>query len=199
MKELIKFVVKKDDADVEFSFNAPSRAALKEGELVYGRYFAECVRAKLLTNAEAILYDEQRGGIFSEQGKAETKSLQERYLAKDEELKKSDNEETRAKVTKELEALYNEYLSIKNRQDAVFSSTAESKARQHLIFHYALAMTYKDNQLFFAGKDYEARMEAFESQNTPFLEAVYARAVWYAAAYVSGVQNLSEVPFTDVK
>lgn len=196
MKELVKFKVAREGGDAEFVFVSPSRGTIKEGEMVYARHYAECLRNKLLTNSEALAQDKQRGGILTLEEKDAFLEVIKQMVAKEEALKGTEIQEEKDKITGELKELRDSYSRYKSVQDSIFNVTAETKARDQLIFHYALAMTQKDGKNFFEGKDYDARMNFFENNSQDkFFQGVYSRAVWYATAYVSGIDDYSAIPY----
>lgn len=197
MKELVKFKVIDGEKELEFSFMEPSKAVLKEGESVNSVTFANCIREGYLTTQEAIKIYSERGGIFTEAEEEDFKKNLTDYLAADKKYKDSVEAGTPDEIAKiEFESLKTKVLHYYNRQDSVFEFTAERKARDITLIHYALALTFLDGKPFFDGKDYKSRQKNFDENTTPLKEAVLRRGVWYATAWTSGVK-FDEVPFPE--
>lgn len=200
MKELIKFKVIDGEKELELSFMEPNKAVLKEGESVNSVTFANCIREGYLTTQEVIKIYAERDGIFTEAENEEFKKNLTDYLAADKKVKDGqlagivDEESVR-----DFEIYKARVLHYYNRQDSVFEFTAERKARDVTLVHYALALVYLGDKPYFEGKDFKTRQKNFDDNTTPIKEEVLKRGVWYATAYVSGVK-FDEVPFPeDVK
>jgi len=200
VKELIKFHCKKSDGtSVEFLFMSPTRQVIKDGEMVFAKTYADCLRKGLLTNAEVIKQNESRGGVFTEDEQREFSAIIGEILEKEAKLALPETT-TEEKITlgHDIRVLHERYRSFKSRQESLFALTAESKARDQLVYHYALALTQKDGKNFFDGANFESRMINLEKiLEDSFVQAVYNRAVWYSTAYLSNVEDLSSIPYPD--
>lgn len=196
MKELYKFKVNNGEKDFDFVFMEPSKAASREGDLVYAKVYADCVRQGLLTNAEAAKLTNERGGVFTEQEKDEYIKILGDFLNKEKSLQeeklKTDNAVLVGDLEKEVASLREKVLYYQGKQDAVFQLTAETKARDATLLHYAMALTFFEGKNFFEGKDYPTRFKALDERSDDFKERVLARAIWYSTALSYGIKNLDE-------
>lgn len=204
MKELNRFAVKDSTTpearDIEFGFMEPSRQVSKDADMIYAKVYADCVRKGLLTNAEASKHANERGGVFTEEEKAEYIQTLIEFANKDKELKtlkeKAATEEIKQEhvdsVEKELDVIKDRVIYFQNRQNAVFDFTAESKARDAVLLHYVLALVYKDNKPFFEGKDFDTRLKKYEDMASDLNDIVMKKAAWYATALFYGVKDYNE-------
>lgn len=186
MKTTYKFKVKNGDKIEEFDFMEVTKAVSREGEMVYAKEYAECVRNKLLTNAEALKIANDRGGVFSEDEKDGYVKALASYLNKEKLVSdiKAEDKETEASVAlvKSFNEAKQEVLAYQSKQEEIYTFTAESKSRDAVIIHYALAMTYKDGKPYFEGRDYANRMKNMEGFSEQQHE-VLKRSIWYATAF----------------
>ncbi len=224
MKIIHSFTVAKDKQDIKFDIVAPSRSVAKESEMVYAKTYGNCIRNGLLSNAEISKISSERGGILTDQEKEEYSKLVADFFLKEQAInaKKEKNEEVPVSTdeatgesipeeiekgkkkrkhkdtTEELEvkALRERILGFQARQDAVFSQTADTKAREESIFFCTLFLTYKDGKMFFEGKNFEEKANKFdaESQSDKFLQNVFRKATWYVSAAQYGISDLSSFP-----
>ena len=199
MKEIYKFKLKNGDKVEDFSFMEISKAVAREGEMVYAKEYAECVRNKLLTNAEALKLANERGGVFTDEEKDDYVKALAAYLSKDTELTKSkDNHSSDGSaeaITEKLQTEYDELkqkiLGYQSKNEEIYTFTAESKSRDTVILHYALALVYKDGKAFFDGRDYPSRLKNVEAFSD-FQQEVLKRGVWYSTAAFYGVPTDSK-------
>lgn len=199
MKELYKFKVKGMEQETEFAFMEPSKSVSREGDLVYAKTYADCVRRGLLTNAEAAKIANERGGIFTEQEKEDyIKSLQD-FLIKEKVLSdaKTNNEPWTVEQESEVAIIKDKVLYYQNKQDGIFSLTAETKSRDATLLHYALSLTFTGGKAFFEGKDFDARCKLVDDKMDDFRDAVLNRAIWYATALFYGIKNLDEAKYPE--
>lgn len=197
MKELFKFSVKKEDGVVEFSFIEPTKAITKEGDLVYKREYAIALRNGLLTNAEALKLSNERGGVFTEDEKTQYIDALTLYVNKEKELedKKKAGEDTTL-LAQEVSSIREKVLVFQSKNDAIYSNTVESMARDASILHYALALTYNNGKPHFKGNDYNARLQALD-ENDVFTSEILKKAVWYANALYFGIKDLNEAKYPE--
>lgn len=198
MKEFCKFTVLDNDKTVELTFLEANKLVSRDGEIIYARTYAQCVRSGLLTNAEASKLASERGGVFTETEKDDyVKSLTD-YVTKDAQVKidKEAAKDTTA-LEKEVEELKNKILFYQKKQDNIFEYTAESKARDAVIMHYALSLTMKDGKAFFEGKDYDTRVKNLDERTDTLKDSVFGRAIWYSTAMFYGVKNINEAKYPE--
>ncbi len=195
MNELIKFKVKDGEVEHEFSFIEPSKSVLTEAEEVNSIAFADFCRKGFLTTHEVVKLYSERGGIFTKDEEEDFKNVLAEYLNEDKKLKDAEvKEDAQAqKVT----ALKDRVLYYYNKQDSIFDKTAERKAREATLWHYALALVYKDGKAFFDGRDFKNRKRIFDESPSLLKEEAFKRGIWYATAYVSGVK-MDDVPYPEV-
>lgn len=196
MKTLYKFSVKNGDSVTEFDFVEISKAVSREGEMIYAREYAECIRNKLLSNAEALKIVNERGGVFTDEEKDEFVKNLAIYLEKEKALEMCD-EDAREKLKNEFESAKQKVLFYQSKQDEIYTYTAESKSRDAVILHYALALTYTGGKLFFEGKDYNARSKVLETSDE-FKQNVLKRSTWFAtAAFYSIPADSKDIQFPE--
>lgn len=194
MKELIKFKVKDGETEIELSFLEPSKAVLKEAEIVNAVTYAECLRSGYMTAQETAKIHTERGGIFTKDEDEDFKKVLAEYLTEDKNLK--DSEVKEQSLIDKVAALKDRVLFYYNRQDSIFELTAERKAREVTLWHYALSSVYKDGKPFFDGRDFKNRQKIFDESPSTLKEEVLKRGIWYATAYVSGVK-VEDVPYPE--
>lgn len=192
MKELIKFTVKDGETDLEFSFVEPSKAVLREGEVVNSVTLANCLRDGYMSAQEAAKIHTERGGIFTKDENEDYQKSMEEYILSEKQLK--DAEIKDEVLVEKVSLLKNRVLSYYNRQDNIFEHTAERKARDVTMWHYALSLVYKDGKPYFEGSNYKERQKKFDDTASEIKEEVYKRGIWYATAYISGLK-LEDTPY----
>jgi hypothetical protein len=198
MKEIYKFKVKDGDKTLEFTFMEASKALSRDGELVYAKTFAQCVREGLLTNAEALKLSNERGGVLSEVEKEDyIKNLGE-FIKKEKELAELKEKGEDVKLLEaDVSLLKQVVLAYQSRNDSIFELTAETKARDAALLHYALSLVFLDGKPFFEGKDYNSRLKGMETQTSELRNEVLKRGLWYATAIFFGVKNLEEAKYPE--
>lgn len=197
MKELIKFKMREGETDIEFSFMEPNKAVITEAEEVNSIAFADLSRKGYLTTHEVVKLYSERGGIFTKDEEEDFKNVLAEYLAEDKKLKDLPVDGTlNVELTDKVAVLKEKVLYYYNKQDSIFEKTAERKAREITLWHYALALVFKDGKPFFEGRDYKNRKKLFEDNFSTLKEEVLKRGIWYATAYVSGVK-MEEVPYPE--
>lgn len=198
MKELHKFKVKSGDTELEFSLVEASRSISREGEMLYAKVHADCVRMGLMTNAEALKLSNERGGVFSENEKDDyIKCLQE-YVNKEKQIDelKLKNEDVTL-LEKDIKNLKESIVAYQGKVDNIYELTAESKAKDTVLLHYALALTHKDGKQYFEGKDYDAKLKNFDAKHDDLKDAVLKRSVWYTTAIFSNIKDLDQVKYPE--
>lgn len=196
MKQIHTFKVKSGDKMVEFGIVEASKAVSREGEMVYAKTYANCVREGLLTNAEASKLATERNGILTEMEKEDYLKALNEYLSKDKEateLKAKNEDASLAELA--CKAAKDRVLFYQNKNDTVFEFTAESKARDAVLLHYALALTIKDGKPYFEGKDYVARTKSYDDKVDEIKDEVMKRAIWVSTALFFGITDLNSVKY----
>lgn len=196
MKELIKFKVMDGDVVHEFSFVEPTKGVLKEAEIVNATTYAECLRQGYMTTQEAAKIHSERGGIFTKDEEEDFKKALAEYLIEDKKVKDLGTDSVDQILVDKVASLKDRVLFYYNRQDSIFELTAERKAREVTLWHYALSCVYKDGKNFFDGRDFKNRQKLFDESPSTLKEDVLKRGIWYATAFVSGVK-FDDVPFPE--
>ncbi len=192
MKELFKFKVKSGDTMAEFGIVEASKAVSREGEMVYAKTYASCVRNDLLTNAEAAKLSKERGGVLTKDEEDDYAKTFMEYAVKQKDLDSKPAGEEVGVLTDEVKALKDKILAYQNKNDTIFEFTAESKARDAVLLHYALALVVKsDGKPYFEGRDNAARNLSYENSKDPIKDEVLKRAVWYSTALTYGITDLN--------
>lgn len=218
MKALHTFTVKKKvkegenevTKEVAISIIAPNRSQSKEAEILYAKTYANCMRQGLMTNAEAIKINEERGGVLTEDEKRDNFETLKTYLTKEREAvelvtakegetveEKAAREAKLAECSKQAQELKSKIIAYQAKQDAIFEMTAETKAREEVILFNTLMLTQSENKPFFSGARFEDKIKEFDATEDEFIRRVYRKAVWYITALYYGVDDLNALQYQD--
>jgi len=191
MKVVHTFKIKNGDKELEFSFIEASKGVIREGEMVYAKKYAECLRAGLLSNAEALKLSNQNGGVFTDEEKDDyVKSLGE-FLSKDKEMQdlKAKNEDTKL-VEEQIKVIKDKILFYQNKNDSIFEFCSESKSRDAVLLHYAFSLTMLDGKPYFPGKNHAERTKSYDENSDAIKDEILKRSIWYATALFYNIQDI---------
>ena len=208
VKNTVKDGDKETVKEISVTIVAPNRAQSKESEIIYAKTYATCMRQGLMTNAEAAKINEERGGVLTDEERKDNFETLKTYLTKEREsaalsvAKEGEPEEEKTKRELDLAALIGPLKELKakiiayqTKQDAIFEMTAETKAREEVIFFNTLMLVQVDGKPFFAGAKYSDKVYIFDSTEDEFVRKVYRKAVWYITALYYGVDDLNALQY----
>lgn len=164
-----------------FKLRRPNRRIIEEADIYYSAKMGEYLKAGLLSRTLISKRLENDGGDLGEASKKEYAATLDSYYkisleisSLNEELKKSETEELRAKIqskTEEFNSIKKELFDFEINRSAIFDHSAESKALIKQIFWFVINCLYwsKDSEKdefenYFIGRNFDERQEDYDKK-----------------------------------
>ena len=177
----------------------PTRRQLRQAELFYGKrvnwYMAEgFLTHSILQNKHSNL----TGGVLSDKDKARLDLLKTKEIELQNDLVRALNgsEEIKAKIQQELADVQRELINLYSVNEAVFSQTAESRAKRDVNdwLAYFLTLIDENGKLvpYFKGETYEQKEEfmfQLEEKNDEFYSKAAEKIGTYVYYYNMGLDK----------
>jgi hypothetical protein len=177
----------------------PTRRQLRQAELFYGKrvnwYMAEgFLTHSILQNKHSNL----TGGVLSDKDKARLDLLKTKEIELQNDLVRALNgsEEIKAKIQQELADVQRELINLYSVNEAVFSQTAESRAKRDVNdwLAYFLTLIDENGKLvpYFKGDTYEQKEEfmfQLEEKNDEFYSKAAEKIGTYVYYYNMGLDK----------
>lgn len=198
----------KQNVPHKFFIARPSRSLQEEGELFRARKFSDAVKQGILTHDLLSKRLQNDDGLLSEQEKTKWKAMYENLFKAQNDLqnayKKPEPERTEEdkeiinKTIKTLKEIRQDIRNFEVSKSSLFDMTAETYARNKVIFWYFIYLSYKagangDPEPFFQGKNYNEKLDKYEEieeKNDPFLNQIAQKFMQYTTLwFISEVSN----------
>jgi hypothetical protein len=207
--------LKVEEKDYRIELKKPTRSMLNDAEMYYAVQFNRYIKMGLLTSEQYAKKQIDSGGIFTEEQQKKYVELQTLLTQKEEMLIRviakgegiSDNEnERKENLIVDISILRNQISDYEYVRNSAYDQTANSKARNDVIFWWCLALPQlaeikeSDTPVFaamFKGDDFETRKSAFEEledEEAPILTSSFEKIVRIITAwYWMGITNKDDI------
>ena len=184
---------------VSMALAYPTRRQLRQAELFYGKRVNWCMAEGFLTHS--ILQNKHSnltGGVLSDKDKARLDSLKIKEVELQNDLVRAMNgsDEVKKKIQQELADVQRELINLYSVNEAVFSQTAESRAKRDVNdwLAYFLTLIDENGKLvpYFKGDTYEVKEEfmfQLEEKNDEFYSKAAEKIGTYVYYYNMGLDK----------
>jgi hypothetical protein len=200
--------------DYQFCVKAPNTRVRKEAEIFYSIKLNSYIQKGILTHRQVFNKYMDNGGILSKEEDEESfhallelakikQELEEIVATKDKGAKEEGAEDgkTQELLTKQRE-LYDKLYEMEQQKDAIFSTSADSMAKNNLIEWWILNLTYyrkgdnEEYKPFFGEGDYEEKYDLLcqmeDDEHELFNLAIPAAANVVTLWSTSGIDNFED-------
>lgn len=185
----------------------PSRRQLRQAELFYGKrvnwYMSEgFLTHSILKNKHSNL----TGDVLSDKEKARLSTLQKQELALQNDLVRALNstDEVKTKLQEELASVQRELINLYSVNEAIFSQTAEARAKRDVNdwLAYFLTLVEDNGKLvpYFKGETFEIKEEfmfQLEEKNDEFYSKAAEKIGTYVYYYNMGLDKTEQFAAMD--